>query len=54
MKKNLSTLQALVRTLLGALLFFLFVIGGPAWSLVGLYLIGSGCFRFCIFVYYLG
>ncbi|MCB0379361.1 MAG: DUF2892 domain-containing protein [Bdellovibrionales bacterium] len=53
MEKNLGRFEALARLALGSLLFFYFVIGGPVWTLVGLYLMLTGSFRFCIFYYYL-
>ncbi|NQZ20285.1 MAG: DUF2892 domain-containing protein [Bdellovibrionales bacterium] len=53
MRKNLSRIEAILRLFLGSLLFFYFVIGGPLWTLVGLYMMLSGSFRFCLFYYYL-
>ena len=53
MKKNLSRTEALLRMLFGSLFFFFFVIGGPSWMGLGLYLMLSASFRFCIFFYYI-
>ena len=53
MEKNLSRFEAVLRVAFGSLLFYYFIIGGPVWTLVGLYLMLTGSFRFCIFYYYL-
>jgi hypothetical protein len=47
MKKNLSTLESILRLILGFGLATLFFIGGPLWSVVGLYFLLSGSLRFC-------
>ena len=49
----MSRPEAIVRLLLGAFLFYFFVLGGPTWMLSGLYLMLSGSFRFCVLYYYL-
>ena len=47
MKKNLSTLEAVLRILIGFGLTMTLFMGGPIWSIVGLYLLLSGSLRFC-------
>jgi hypothetical protein len=53
MKKNLSRVEAILRLLVGSFLFYLFIVGGPTWTLLGLYLMLTGSFRFCLIFYYL-
>lgn len=53
MKKNLTRIEALLRMGLGSFLFYLFVIGGPTWTIVGIYLMLTGAFRFCLLFYYI-
>ncbi len=53
MKKNLSRLEAIIRMIFGSLMFFFFIVGGPVWNILGIYLMLTGSFRFCILYYYL-
>ncbi len=39
---------------LGCLMFYFFMLGGPVWNVVGVYLMLSASFRFCALYYYLG
>lgn len=52
MIKNISRIESILRMIIGSLLFYFFIIGGPLWTLVGLYFILSSSFRFCIFYFY--
>lgn len=47
MQKNLATLEAVLRILMGFGLTMMLFMGGPLWSIVGLYLLLSGSLRFC-------
>jgi hypothetical protein len=49
MKENLSTLQVYLRLLLGIFLTTLLFMGGPYWTVIGLYFLLSGSMRFCFF-----
>lgn len=53
MRKNLGKLEASLRLGLGCFLFYFFILGGPLWTLAGLYLMLSGSFQFCALYYYL-
>lgn len=47
MNKNLGYFETLLRTLIGFLLMCYLFLGGPWISIIGLYLLFSGCLRFC-------
>jgi hypothetical protein len=49
MKENLSVLQVWVRLVTGLILTTVLFMGGPYWTVVGLYLLFSGSLRFCFF-----
>ncbi len=49
MKDNLSTLQVYLRLCVGIILSTLLFMGGPYWTVIGLYFLLSGSLRFCFF-----
>jgi hypothetical protein len=49
MKENLSRLQVWIRLVVGLFLTTVLFMGGPYWTLIGLYLLLSGSLRFCFF-----
>lgn len=49
MKENLSALQVYIRLILGVILTTLLFMGGPYWTVIGLYFLLSGSLRFCFF-----
>ncbi|MBY0384522.1 DUF2892 domain-containing protein [bacterium] len=49
MKENLSILQVYIRLILGMILTTLLFMGGPYWTVIGLYFLFSGSLRFCFF-----
>jgi hypothetical protein len=53
MQKNISRFESLIRLIFGSLMFFFFLMGGPVWTIAGVYLMLTGSFRFCLFYYYL-
>jgi hypothetical protein len=47
MRKNITTLEAVLRIIFGFLMTFYLFLGGPFWSAIGLYFLLSGSLRFC-------
>jgi Protein of unknown function (DUF2892) len=47
MKENISTLQVYLRLLVGMILSTILFMGGPYWTVIGLYFLLSGAMRFC-------
>jgi len=52
MEQNVNSIDALARLTVGCLMIMYLIVGGPWWSICGLYLLASGAFRFCIFYFY--